>query len=161
MMHAQWNILEFGEREMHTRIQRERKEERKMRVSEVRMKGPARRNVTTILGRQTDQLPYSLSLSLSLSLSPPKGSKALPPDPSLKRIICTPFLLSLSLSQKDRKHSLQIPLSKGSFALHFSLSLSLCLSDQCTLEISVSLSLKMINCTPDLSLSVVSPSLLI
>jgi hypothetical protein len=61
MMHAQWNILEFGERErerkMHTGIQRERKEERKMRVSEARMKGPARRNVTTILGLQTDQLP--------------------------------------------------------------------------------------------------------
>jgi ribosomal protein L15E len=57
MMHAQWNILEFGEREMHARIQRERKEERKMRVSEVRMKGPARGNVTTILGLQADQLP--------------------------------------------------------------------------------------------------------
>jgi hypothetical protein len=57
MIHAQWNILEFGEREMQTWIQRERKEKGKMRVSEVRMKGPVRRNVTTILGLQTDQLP--------------------------------------------------------------------------------------------------------
>ncbi len=83
---------------------------------------------------------------LSLSLSPKRiegtPSRSLSQKDHLHSI-------SLSLSQKDRKHSLQIPLSKGSFALHFSLFLS----DQCTLEISVSLSLKMINCTPDLSLS--------
>jgi hypothetical protein len=39
-----------------------------------------------------------------------------------------------------------------------SLSLSLSLSDQCTLEISASLSLKMINCTPDLSICGISLS---
>ncbi len=102
-----------------------------------------------------------VEISLSLSFSLPKGSKALPPDPSLKRIICTPFLslsLSLSLSPKRIESTPSRSLSQKDHLHSISLSLSLSLSDQCTLEISASLSLKMINCTPDLSICGISLS---